>query len=186
MMPRNSNLGKWDGWYAGLTSDDMGAFRYGDTETYEMAAEFLSDMSTVEDWGCGAGGFKRFCKPPYIGIDGSHTPFADKIVDLSEYKSSVDSVMMRHVLEHNYEWERVLDNAIASFKRKMCLVLFTPLQEGPTTKLADNKVHGVDVPDLAFNRVQLEAHFDGLQHKSIILTTDTGYGLETIYFINRP
>ena len=55
-------LGKWDNWYKGLTKKDLGAFLYGDTETYKLAAEFLSDMKVVEDWGCGVGGFKRFYK----------------------------------------------------------------------------------------------------------------------------
>jgi hypothetical protein len=93
MNADDSNLGKWNSWYAGVTLDDIGAFRYSDTETYQMAAEFLSDLDSVEDWGCGTGGFKRVCKSPYVGLDGSNTPFADKIVDLCDYRSSVDGVM---------------------------------------------------------------------------------------------
>jgi hypothetical protein len=36
---------------------------------------------------------------------------------------------MRHILEHNYEWARVLDNALASFTQRMALILFTPERE---------------------------------------------------------
>jgi len=37
----------------------------------------------------------------YIGIDGSNTKYADKIEDLVLYKTKVDAIHMRHVLEHN-------------------------------------------------------------------------------------
>ena len=153
-------IGKWDKWYEGVSKNDMGAFRYGDTETYQMGAKFLADIKEVEDWGCGLGGFKKFYKGKYIGVDGSWTPFTDKIVDLRKYKSNVDGIMMRHVLEHNYEWEKVLSNAIASFNKKMCLVLFTPFSS-KTHEIAHNLVHGVDVPDISFSRKDIERHFDG-------------------------
>lgn len=32
---------------------------------------------------------------------------------------------MRHILEHNYEWARILDNALASFTQRMAPILFT-------------------------------------------------------------
>ena len=181
----NSNLGKWDGWYSNITPDDIGAFRYGDTETYQMAAEFLSDLESVEDWGCGTGGFKRFCKSPYIGIDGSKTPFADKIVDLCKYRSSVDGVMMRHVLEHNYQWEKILANAVASAKKKFCLILFTPFQTEGSIVLAQNLKYGVDVPDLGFRREDIEKHFAGWDFESSTLSTATGYGIEHVYLATK-
>jgi hypothetical protein len=102
----------------------------GETATYQMAAAFLADVDTVEDWGCGAGGFKRFClAPTYRGIDGSRTPHADEIVDLCAYRSTAEGILLRHVLEHNPRWLTMLDNALASFTRKLCLILFTPLSQ---------------------------------------------------------
>lgn len=178
-------LGKWDNWYKGLTKKDLGAFLYGDTETYKLAAEFLSDMKVVEDWGCGVGGFKRFYKGKYTGVDGSKTPFTNKVVDLREYKSKVDGIMMRHVLEHNYDWEKVLDNAIGSFRKKMCLILFTPFA-GSTQEIAHNLAHGVDVPDIAFSQKDIEKHLTGCDWKMIgNIKTDTGYGVEHIFYITK-
>lgn len=54
------NVGNWDAWYRDFASEKIGAFRYGDTVTSRMASAFMADVGEVEDWGCGAGGFKRF------------------------------------------------------------------------------------------------------------------------------
>jgi hypothetical protein len=105
----------------------MGAFRYGDTVTYRMAAAFMVDIEVIEDWRCGAGGFRSFYSGKYIGIDGSRTPFADRIVDLCNYESNVDGILIRQVLEHNYQWSLILDTAVRSFNRRLCLFSFSPL-----------------------------------------------------------
>jgi len=34
-----------------------------------------------------------------------------------------------NVLEHNFEEDRILDDALASFERRMVLILFTPQSE---------------------------------------------------------
>ncbi len=115
---------KWNGWYENLKLTDCGSFKYGDTSTYEMGYNFLESCDKIEDWGCGAGGFKRFFKNlnKYVGVDGSKTPFADIKTDLLIYNSNVDGIFMRHVLEHNYEWKKILENALKSFTQRMCLV----------------------------------------------------------------
>jgi hypothetical protein len=92
---------------------------YANAVTYLMAAAFLADVDEIEDWGCGGGGFRRFClSRRYVGLDGSKTPFADKIVDLCTYRSNAPDIMMRHVLEHNYDWEKILISAVRSFQQK--------------------------------------------------------------------
>src|ERR1035438_1486134 len=60
------NLGKWDRWYKVLQVAHRGTM-YGNATTYYMAAAFLTGCAAVEDWGCGTGGFKRFCPGEYIG-----------------------------------------------------------------------------------------------------------------------
>lgn len=181
----NSNMGKWDGWYKNISPQDMGAFRYGDTVTYRMASSFLADLDEVEDWGCGAGGFRRFCVSRYRGVDGSKTPFADQIVDLCAYKTSVEGIVMRHVLEHNYGWENILQGAVESFTRKFCLILFTPFADR-THEIAHNRSHGVDVPDLSFSRADIERCLVGLRWRLIEnIPTQTGYGVEHVYMIWR-
>ncbi len=176
-------LNKWDKWYKDV--DTMGAFAYGDTVTYQLAADFLADMDEVEDWGCGTGGFKRLYKGRYSGLDGSDNPFVDKIVDLRIYRSSVDGIMMRHVLEHNYDWRDVLSNAISSFQKKFCLILFTPFAES-THEIAYNGKHGVDVPDISFSREDIEEFFRDFNWKSEVdIKTRTGYRVEHIYYIEK-
>src|SRR5262249_21544228 len=113
------------------------SFRFADTATYRLGAKFLEDCAVVEDWGVGAGGFKRY-RPDAIGIDGSKTPFADKIVDLVSYRSNVDGIFIRHVLEHNYDWPRILDNPLHSAK-KVCVLFFVPFSTELSPNLGDGR-----------------------------------------------
>lgn len=175
-------LGRWDGWYKNLKKS--GSFRYGNTASYRLAGEFLVDMKDVEDWGCGAGGFRRHYKGKYTGIDGSHNPFVDKIEDLRNYASRPEGIIMRHVLEHNYDWKKVLANAINSFQKKLCIIIFTPFSN-ETKEIAQNAKHGVDVPDISFEREELEWFFQGLKYDLETIKSKTAYGVEHIYYIKR-
>jgi len=183
-METKSMLGKWDKWYKNLKGRT--SFRYGNTVTYQRGADFLSDMEEVEDWGCGAGNFKKLYKGKYTGLDGSHNPYVDKVVDLCDYQSSVDGIMMRHVLEHNDNWRLVLRNAVASFNKKFCLVLFTPFVEH-THQITHNEKHGVDVPDISFFHGDIEDYFHGLKWRlEKNIPTKTGYNLEHVYYVEKP
>lgn len=182
-----SNVGKWDNWYKEFYNNQTpSAYKYGDTETYQVGANFLLDCETIEDWGVGGGGFLRYC-PKAIGVDGSDTPFAQKKhVDLCTYISSVEGVHMRHVLEHNYEWQKVLENALKSATKKLSITLFIPLNEGGTEELSHNLQHGVDVPDLSismkeFNEIIAKYHPTNIETETF--TTMTGYNTEIIYKI---
>jgi hypothetical protein len=185
-MGSDSNIGKWDHWYEHVDPEVMSAFRYADTVTYSMAAAFMVDVQKVEDWGCGTGGFKRFYRGNYVGIDGSRTPFADKIVDLCNYESNVDGIVIRHVLEHNYQWETILNAAVRSFNKKLCLILFTPFAD-TTKEIAHNRQHGVDAPDISFRREDIESKFAGLHWELFDnISTPSGYGVEHVYFVWKP
>lgn len=175
-----SNLNKWNEWYVGIENPEP----YGDTETYQMGAAFLWNCETVEDWGCGKGWFRNFRKDGYIGIDGTWSKFADRHEDLEEYRSHPEGIFMRHVLEHNYGWEKVLDNALASFTKKMFLVLFTPLVE--KTKQIDF-IESVGVPDIAFNEYDIIARFPDNVAWSMetIESAGTAYGEETIFRLSK-
>lgn len=183
-----SNFGLWNPMYAGR--DNINREMYDDSTTAEISARFLLDMSEVEDWGCGLGGFKNFLteKQKYIGIDGSNSPFADKIVDLENYFSNVDGIMMRGVLEHNHNWGKILENAVKSFRSKFALVLFTPFVE--ETKIIstyeDWHVKGVTMIDIAFKKEEIENYFVGLEYTlQEGIKTNTGYGIEHIYFVKK-
>jgi len=178
-----TNVGKWDRWYLGLQERAP----YGDTESYQLGADWLAGCSIIQDWGCGKGWFAKFMSEDqtYIGVDGSHTPFANVITDLATYRSSTDGLFMRHVLEHNYEWVQILTNAVDSFTYRMALILFTPLED-ETREITFAEDPGV--PDLALGRSQLEQ----------IITTggatiawagafpsNTQYEWETVYLLEK-
>lgn len=189
MENKDNNIGKWDSWYKNLTLNDRPhAYRYGDTETYQIAADFLSDCETVEDWGVGAGGFLNY-RTNAIGVDGSDTPFAEKKnVDLCNYVSDCEGVHMRHVLEHNYEWYKILENSLKTASKKVCITFFIPLNEGETIELAHNLPHGVDVPDLSISRDKFDAIVAEYDPKSIevdVLDTKTGYNIEIVCKITK-
>jgi hypothetical protein len=182
-------MDKWNGWYLNLSKDTLSSFVYGDTITYEKGYEFLKSCSIIEDWGCGTGGFKRFVlntPNKYLGVDDSNTPMADIKADLVEYRSNVDGIFMRHVLEHNYQWKKVLENAIQSFNNKMCLVLFTPFSD-TTVEIAHNLKHGVDVPDLSLSKSELIDIFNSYNLKYDIDTfnTSTGYNVEYVIYLSK-
>jgi hypothetical protein len=186
---KSSNVDKWNGWYENLDGNTPSAFVYSDTVTYTKGYEFLNDCQVIEDWGCGAGGFKRFFNDnqiKYIGIDGSITPFSDIKADLTTYKSTTEGIFMRHIIEHNYEWEKILHNSFSSFTKKMCLVLFTPFSEN-TLEIAHNLTHGVDVPDMSFSKNELLLIIDSYSLKYTIeeLKTSTGYGVEYIFYLEK-
>lgn len=176
-----SNVGKWDRWYASVDEPQA----YGNTNTYQLGAEWLKDCAFVEDWGCGKGWFRQFVpEGRYKGIDGSHSKFADEIVDLVTYRSNVPGIYMRHVIEHNYEWKPILINALESFTNRMVLVLFTPLVE-ETKEIYFNVDPGV--PDIAFAESDL-IHLFNLTVKSYHKETTanfTNYGGETVYYLEK-
>ncbi len=175
-----SNFGKWTQKYKNIS--DIGT--YADETSYLLAADFLADVDTIEDWGCGSGGFRLFCRSSsYVGVDGSESPFVDKIADLSTYSSNAEGILLRHVLEHNPGWTQILNNALRSFRKKLCIVIFTPFLE--ETQVIEY-YEGMDVVDIAFRRSDLTKHFEELRWSSDEnLETQSQYGVEHIFYIQR-
>ena len=92
----DSRLGLWDSWY----ETDVGEARmYGESTTARIAGEWLNlpSIKTIEDWGCGHGGFKNYVGPhqTYIGIDGSKSRYATVTADLTQYRSTPDAIHIR-------------------------------------------------------------------------------------------
>lgn len=130
--------------------------RYGSELTYRKAAEFLDGCGpVVEDWGCG-GAYARkfFMKSRYVGLDGSEGR-ADRIVDLRDWTSAADGIMIRHILEHNYDWPLIVAGAIRSFQKKLVIVFFMEPQR--FTRNAFNQPNGV--PNLVIGTDLLMSHF---------------------------
>lgn len=177
-----SNLNRWNSWYKNLHNKEP----YGDTESYKIGAEFLSDCSKVEDWGCGKGWFRLYLKSSseYVGLDGTFNKFVDRHVDLEKYTSNTDGIFLRHVLEHNYNWKPILENALKSFKKRMVLVIFTPWSDGETKQIG--YTDSVGVPDLSFSRKDIEEYLNKFQYEYIELNSpETFYKVEYIYLICR-
>jgi hypothetical protein len=175
-------------WYSMIGAWNYGRldkFNYGDDTTYRRGIAFLDGRGTIEDWGCGFAHARTFVtKSRYVGIDGS-SHHADRIADLSAYTSEVDCIFMRHVLEHNVEWRRILANAIASFTKRMVLVIFTPLAETTRQIATSTVLTSIPVPDIAFGKQDLTDYFKHLSYTEESLDTDTQYGREHIFYIEK-
>lgn len=160
---------------------------YGDNTTYVFGAEFLSDCESVEDWGCGRGWARQFFSDvSYVGVDmgvdGQVTdnPFADKLVDLTQYTSDVDGILLRHVLEHNYEWRKILANALASAKKKVYVVTYTEFHDEQET-LWEYK--GIPTLRLPWEEFRTLTHPWSLFRTEV--ESDTYFGKETIVSLVR-
>ena len=178
-----SMLGRWSRMYS--VKSIAKARAYDDSETYRLGAEWLvGPCATVEDWGCGRGWARQFFPSvSYVGVDGTASPHADVVADLREYRSQVDGIFMRHVLEHNVDWRLVLDNALASARLRMTLVFFTPFA-GEETYLRGGG--WVAVPDLAFTREQIAERIEAAGATFAYDDLDsprTQYGVESLYRI---
>jgi hypothetical protein len=105
------------------------------------------------------------------------------VVDLVAYRSTVPGLFMRHILEHNYAWAQILDNALASFTERMALILFTPEQE-TTAEIAFRS--DVGVPDIAFRLADITDRFPpDVTYTVQRISSATQYGSETILLLER-
>jgi len=176
-----TNIGKWAAWYQDLEAP----WAYGDPTSYEIGAAWLAGCTLIEDWGCGAGWLRTVLPPDrYRGLDGTDSPGCDAVVDLVTYRSTVPGVFIRHVLEHNEAWARLLDNAVASFTDRMVLILFTP-ERAVTEAIAFHPEVGV--PDIAFRLADLTNRFPpDVTYTVHRIPSATQYGGETILLLERP
>jgi SAM-dependent methyltransferase len=168
-------VGRWQ--YGNATP-----FAYGDDVTYRKGMAFLDGHGTIEDWGAGTGYARRFLtQSEYRAIDGSPSLEVDRVVDLRAYSSDADCIFLRHVLEHNPDWRRILENALRSFRRRMVLVVFTPFA-AETQEIASWQ----GIPDLAFRKEDLVAYFEGVAWREEAVVTNTEYLREHVFYLERP
>ena len=188
-----SKLGLWNNVYENEAVNF--GIMYGDDYTAKLASEWLNQdsITTIEDWGCGYGGFKNFIAPhqTYIGVDGSNTPFADKIVDLSMYETQVDAIHLRHVIEHNQNWKIILENFLSGFTKKAVLTLFTPFMAETTTVAAYENWRGtgttmVDI-SLSYDELMsiISKHQDIKVKTELNLNTHTQYKVEHVFYLEK-
>lgn len=173
--------GRWNKAYSGMKN----RFPYGDSDTYKLGSDWLSDCDVVEDWGCGGGWFSKVHGGTVVSVDGSESLFADKIENLTEYVNPVQGVFMRHVLEHNYDWEKILDNLLESFQHRAFICLFTPFApEYITIEITVNTGAFAGIPDLAlgyksfYEKVEPYIVSYGLVKSSAIYSFESYFMLE--------
>lgn len=185
-MRQVSNVGRWDWYYR--HRDTGKPFGYSPSVAFRVGADWLADCATVADWGCG-GGLLREHVPStrYVGVDGSHTSAVDVVADLEVYRMPSDGVFMRNVLEHNEQWEQVLTNALAAFRQRMVLVLFTPWHDGPDDAHLIQFEKRYEVPTYSFRRDAIESRLDaaGVSWKLVTIEAESVFGVEHIFLIEK-
>lgn len=173
----SASVGQWDRHYAGLVAPEP----YGDSPTYAMAAEWMGGLASVEDWGCGKGWLRRLCDPAaYRGIDGSASPFADEVDDLATRDTSVEGIVLRHVLEHNDNWTEVLDNALRCCTKKLIVVLFTPCKASTIVLQREHAYGNVPVIAFRFDDIICRMPTHVTVTSQMIESPSTAYGVETV------
>lgn len=186
-------MGRWNLKYKNFKEQDFYKkskckfFTYGDLTSYIEAANFLSSCSKVEDWGSGLGGFKLY-RPDAIGIDGSDGEL-DRKADLRYYTSKVEGVHLRHVLEHNWEWQKITRNALSSATKKIVITFFIPLLKDEETKIIMvGRGENRGIPDIAISEKEFLEIIDEFKYKienieRKFIYSDTQYGCEEVFFI---
>jgi hypothetical protein len=150
-----SNIHKWDNFFRSNKRFDKKPF----VLSMDLGSKFLEDCKTVEDWGCGDGIFK-FYRDDAIGVDGSDTPGANKkFIDLTDYITDCEGIFLKHVLEHNYGWKRIVHNMLTSFSKKICIVMFIPFGETEKT-IEQNYEHSWKVPNLIISKKEFKEILD--------------------------
>jgi len=155
-------------------------YQYGAEETYRLAAEWLKDCATVADWGGAAGCFRDYlpASVEYTLVDGTVQSAEQVLANLTTYRESSDGILLRHVLDNTHEWEPILFNALASFRKRMVVVTFTP--DAAFTHRREKK-NGW--PIWLFNPADLEREMGALLIRDEEVSTTHP---ERVYYLERP
>lgn len=170
----------------------------------EKALKFINDdlsIRNMEDWGAGSCISAKYVRADidYEGIDGADisldVPYKITKRDLTKYTSSVDAILMKHVLEHNPAWETVLDNVCKSFTKKAVIVLFTPLNEDDkdetikfTYSAYNDKNELVKVPDLSLSKkkfINVLGKYKDITYTEETVNSDSAYKKDTFFYLSR-
>lgn len=183
--PEHHRVRGWSSLVGAWNYATMPQFRYGDDTTYRKGIEYLDGHGNIEDWGCGFAHAREFVKQSYYtGIDGS-SQYADYIADLTTYRSNVECVFMRHVLEHNFDWKPILIGALESFTKRMALIVFTPFGDETRVLSTGMDCTSVAVPDISFRKADLTDCFRHLSYAEESIQSNTVYGTEHIFYISK-
>lgn len=153
--------------------------RYGVEDSYKVGMAWLRDCRVVEDWGCGPAHSKVYRVGQYIGVDGTEG-YCDIQASLENYTSSVEGIFMRHVLEHNLEWKKILENALESFTNRMSLIFFTPWADKTSV------VHEwQDIPFISFNKEEILELLNPFLIKEIVVPYTKKGMTDTVFCLQK-
>ena len=165
---------------------------FGDEVTYHRAAQFLADCEQIEDWGCGFGWFSKIMaghNDAHVQkLDGTKTEFSDRQVNLCNYRSQSEGILLRHVLEHNHDWRQVLENALHSFQRKLVIVIYTPFTDETHNRNDHEFEDGTTVPVISFRLDDLQDCFAKYPEISVSeerLQTRTEFRDERLFYLEK-
>lgn len=172
-------------------SNVMEPTAYCDDTSYKLAISFLDLPGCIlEDWGCGTTYARKFVKhASYRGIDGSKSRFCERHVDLRDHcPSDTGCILIRHVLEHNRDWKIILHNAVENFRKRLCVVIHTPLipcgtVELPPTEQCD--LHAAGIPNLLLGNYDIREILREAWVRSELVDSKTDYRAETIIYAAR-
>ncbi len=85
------------------------------------------------------------------------------------------------MLEHNHYWNKILSNATNSFKKRMVLIVFTPFAK-ETSQIG---TMWAGIPDISFKKDDLTRFFNQFKYVEETLETDTQYGTESLFYIEK-
>jgi len=181
-----TNRGRWSTLIKGTQRP------FGDEVTYHRAAQFLADCEQIEDWGCGFGWFSKILaghSDAHVqNLDGTKTEFSDRQVNLCNYRSQSEGILLRHVLEHNHGWRQVLENALHSFQRKLVIVIYTPFTKETHNRNDHEFEDGTTVPVISFRLEDLQDCFARHPEISVSeerLQTRTEFRDEQIFYLEK-
>lgn len=189
-MPQITNE-TWAEWWPKMYKDLEKPTMYpGDNESYILAGGFLAGDEQVEEWGCATTWGRQFIPAPYRGVDGAQSEFADLITDLSEYRSTTPNALIRHVLEHNWNWRTILNNFLDSFQKRGVVVLFIPLGLYDINRSFENRVG--EPPSPPGLQMDEASFLNMLNRRDISIVKDfelqnatPPFGYERVFFLEK-
>lgn len=164
--------------------------RYGGAFSYEIAGAYLSGPGAVHDWGCGTMHARGYIfADGYQGFDGADAVerLGGKKVDFRTFNPQpVSKALMRHVLEHNWEWRTILCNFCASFVDRACIVFFIEPGEGPDIDLVQEPEHppGLQICESDFTKLLTGQNIRWVR-RDIVSPDTPPYQHEVIYFLAK-
>lgn len=197
-----SYLNLWNGFWGGNLFGKRSSSEK--DPVVEKALQYINNdysIKNIQDFGCGACAAAKYVRSniEYIGIDGSDINLDSfyKISkqDLTNYLTVVDSILCKHVLEHNSAWPKILSNLCQSFTKKAVIVIFTPFSDKDEDEIIksnyasfNDKNERIEVPDIRISKKKFLDILNSFKDiKYTIETTDSNslYKKDTFVYLEK-